>query len=338
MLRSALLALCLFTRLLAAEQIDFQLQSPQGSASMKDFAGKHVLLSLGYTSCPDICPTTLYEMAQALKALPEPEKIQMIFVSIDPVNDEIHRLNAYTQYFDSRILGLTGEMAQIEDLADQLGATFGYRLDGKKVPPQKGQAYTVYHSTLLYLISPTGELLDVYDYQLGAAQLTQALSQALAQEALPSTVTPPRQPEALVSDDACPLPQDFKAATEALTLSDISTFQQDKPVFLLNLWAWWCAPCRQELPLLEAFVSDKVQLEALHLGEKTQETEAIVRDLKLKRLKPHITPPETLSRLQAQGLPFTALFVDGRYHAFHAGLLHQVHLDSVQEFAHCLKP
>lgn len=166
-----------------ARQISFQLENTQGSITQANYSGKYLLLSLGYTSCPDICPTTLYEYAATLKQLDNPDALVPIFVTIDPVNDTAETLQSYTEYFDSRIVGLTGSMANIKALSDLLGATFGYRLDGKRIDnPVKGTSYTVYHSSLIYLISPEGQLIDVFDYQIGADDLALALNKVLPKQ------------------------------------------------------------------------------------------------------------------------------------------------------------
>lgn len=167
-----------------AETIHFDLFDPNGPVTQDSYPGKFLLLAIGYSSCPDICPTTLYEYGYAMKHLKHADHLQPLFVTIDPVNDEINRLNAYTQYFDERIIGLSGDMENIEALARQLGATFGYRLDGRRIShPEPGMAYTVYHSAMIYLINPEGELVDVFDYQIGGDDLVQSVDAHL-EEAL----------------------------------------------------------------------------------------------------------------------------------------------------------
>ncbi|MCQ9327810.1 SCO family protein [Pelistega suis] len=166
-----------------ARQISFDLENTQGKVTQASYPGKYLLLSLGYTSCPDICPTTLYEYAATLEQLEQPDAIVPIFVTIDPVNDTAETLLSYTEYFDKRIVGLTGAMDNIKALTDQLGATFGYRLDGKRIDiPEKGTAYTVYHTSLIYLINPEGQLVDVFDYQIGADDLAAALNKVLVKK------------------------------------------------------------------------------------------------------------------------------------------------------------
>lgn len=165
-----------------ARQISFDLQDDKGQVTQASYPGKYLLMAIGFTSCPDICPTTLYEYGMVMKALKHPDAIQPIFVTIDPLNDDVKRLNAYTRFFDERIVGLGGDPKNIKALVDQLGATYGYRMDGRKVnDPQPGDGYTVYHSALIYLVGPDRRLLDVFDYQIGAEGLTARLDQVLGE-------------------------------------------------------------------------------------------------------------------------------------------------------------
>lgn len=165
-------------------RITFDLEDEKGKVTQDSFRDKYLLLAVGYSSCPDICPTTLFEYGEVMKALKNPDAIVPVFVTIDPVNDDAKRLNSYVHFFDERIVGLAGSAQNIRALADQLGATYGYRLDGKKLDkPEKGVPYSVYHSALIYLISPDRRLVDVYDYQLGPEALTQALDEVLGEPA-----------------------------------------------------------------------------------------------------------------------------------------------------------
>ena len=147
------------------------------------FKDKYLLVAFGFTSCPDVCPTTLYEFAQMLKIVKTPEQIQPVFISIDPLRDDPERLNQYTGFFDKRIVGLTGNMDDIEATAKRYGASFGYRHKGKKVvPPDLPNGYTVYHSTIIYLLSPKRELIDAFDYQSGAEKLARDIEKAIAKD------------------------------------------------------------------------------------------------------------------------------------------------------------
>ena len=96
-----------------ARDITFDLRDANGPVTQKSYPGKYLLLAIGYTSCPDICPTTLYEYGLVMKALKNPDAIQPIFVTIDPVSDDVERLNTYTRFVDERSVGVTGEMRSI---------------------------------------------------------------------------------------------------------------------------------------------------------------------------------------------------------------------------------
>ena len=147
------------------------------------FADKYLLVAFGFTSCPDVCPTTLYEFGEMLKKVKEPDVIQPVFISIDPLRDNSKVLNQYTNYFSPRIIGLTGDMPTIEATAKRFNATFGYRHQGKKVtPPDLPEGYTVYHSTMIYLLSPKREMIDVFDYQSGADKLARDIEKAIAKD------------------------------------------------------------------------------------------------------------------------------------------------------------
>ncbi|MDO5103778.1 MAG: SCO family protein [Lautropia sp.] len=175
----------------SARQISFELQDDKGVVTHESYPGKYLMLAIGFTSCPDICPTTLYEYAGVMQSLKNPDAIQPIFVTIDPVNDDPARLNAYTRFFDERIVGLGGDRKNIKALVDQLGATYGYRKDGKRLEsPEQGDGYTVYHSALIYLISPDRELVDVFDYQIGSEGLTEALDKVLGEPSKPAGKPP----------------------------------------------------------------------------------------------------------------------------------------------------
>lgn len=175
-------SLSLFATTAYAQTINFELLDDEGVVTHESYLGQYLLMAVGYTSCPDVCPTTLYEFGATMKALENPEAIQPLFVTIDPVNDEVGRLNAYTNYFDPRIVGLTGSKENIKELATQLGATYGYQINGQAVEdPVPGTGYAVYHSAYIYLIDPNRELVDVFDYQIGADSLTEALDAVLGE-------------------------------------------------------------------------------------------------------------------------------------------------------------
>lgn len=141
---------------------DFTLIAPDGRPwSLAEARGKAVLLEFGYTSCPDVCPTNLVQLAAVIEALGEAAgRVQAVFVSVDPRRDPPEQMGAYTAYFSPHILGLTGTQEQILEVSRRYGAFFAYQGD------VEGGRYSVQHSSSLYLIDPDGELADVVPVRL----------------------------------------------------------------------------------------------------------------------------------------------------------------------------
>lgn len=134
---------------------NFTLMSDTGTVSLSDFKNKLVLLYFGYTFCPDICPTNLGNLSVAFHALsPEQkQKVQVLFVSIDPVRDTPERLKQYVNYFDMNAIGLTGDEKYLAKIAHQYGVVY---MSHQKNPAD--QHYAVDHSAFTYVIDPTGKL------------------------------------------------------------------------------------------------------------------------------------------------------------------------------------
>ena len=331
-----------------AETVTFNLFDQHGPVTQESYPGKYLLLAIGYTSCPDICPTTLYEYGYALKRMEHADKLQAIFLTIDPVNDEINRLNAYTQYFDERIVGLSGEMNDIEDIAKQLGATFGYRLNGKRIDnPEPGLGYEVYHSAMIYLITPERELLDVFDYQIGGDDLVKVLDEHYGKAAVT-----PESDSALIKDTAttvaladetkqmsCALPDGFSEAKTQAHLTDLNHNVEAKPgAQLIKLWALWCAPCRKELPILEEWDATHQQLDVvtISVGGSIEKIDQLFTEQGFSHLPKHQTEGfDLLRQLGGLGLPFNALFVDGEIAGIKSGIITET--NSLDQYAQCIQ-
>lgn len=118
---------------------------------LDDFRGKAVVLFFGFTHCPDVCPTTLADIAAAVKTLgPDAEKVQVLMVSVDPERDTPDSLGKYVTAFDPRFLGLRGDL----DATKKAAAEFKIYFEKAK----SGASYTVNHSTQSYVIDPQGRL------------------------------------------------------------------------------------------------------------------------------------------------------------------------------------
>ena len=133
----------------------------------EDLRGRHLLVFFGFTNCPDVCPTTLAEVAQVMDDLgPDAGRVQPLFISVDPERDRALGLTEYTQAFHASILGLAGDEAQTRAAADSFKIFYG-REDDPAVPG----SYTMAHFPGLILIGPEGDFLDVYDYGTPAADI-----------------------------------------------------------------------------------------------------------------------------------------------------------------------
>ncbi|HEX5778686.1 MAG TPA: SCO family protein [Xanthobacteraceae bacterium] len=122
-----------------------------------DFKGKPVLVFFGFTNCPDICPTALFEMSEVLRRLgPDAEKVNAIFISVDPERDTAEKLKDYLQSFHARISALTGSQADID------AVTRAYKAYAKRVPLEGGN-YTMDHSAIVYLMDKNGRFVAPFN-------------------------------------------------------------------------------------------------------------------------------------------------------------------------------
>jgi protein SCO1/2 len=118
---------------------------------LEDWRGKAVVLFFGFTHCPDVCPTTLADIAAAVRSLgAEADKVQVLMVSVDPERDTPEALGKYVTAFEPRFLGLRGDL----DATKKVAAEFKIYFEKAKT----GASYTVNHSTQSYVIDPQGRL------------------------------------------------------------------------------------------------------------------------------------------------------------------------------------
>jgi len=124
----------------------FKLVGPDGQpVTQDDLKGQPTLIFFGYTHCPDVCPTTLFEISEILRNLKPGAKARGVFVSVDPERDTPTVMKDYLSSFDSRIIGLTGDRAAVDPMLKE------YRVYSKKVPGT-GDDYTMDHSAIVYLM------------------------------------------------------------------------------------------------------------------------------------------------------------------------------------------
>jgi len=136
-----------------------------------------VLVYFGYTFCPDICPTSLAFAAQGVSLLSDEERqrVQLIFISVDPKRDTPERLREYVHYFNPVFIGVTGTDAVLEEVAARYGAAF-------RVHPVEGSAagYLVDHTAALYVVGPRGDLQGALAHGTPPQEIAAAIRESLA--------------------------------------------------------------------------------------------------------------------------------------------------------------
>jgi protein SCO1/2 len=156
---------------------DFNLTDHLGqSRRLNDFKGKAVVLFFGYTQCPDVCPTTLAELAAVKRDLgPDGDRVQGVFVSVDPQRDTPEVLKAYMASFDPGFVALRGTPEEIKTAAQNFKVFYA------QVPGKTEGSYTVDHTAGTYVFDAQGKVRLFVRYGSGAEALRHDLKQLLAE-------------------------------------------------------------------------------------------------------------------------------------------------------------
>lgn len=151
----------------------FQLTAQNGqTVTDKDLLGRPFLVFFGYTHCPDICHTTLFEMSEVLRALGPQAKIGALFVTVDPERDTSAVLKDYLANFDPRIIGLSGDRAALDPMLNE------YRIYAKRAPGE-GEDYSVDHTTVVYLMDKNGRFVSPFNVARRPADAARELERYL---------------------------------------------------------------------------------------------------------------------------------------------------------------
>jgi protein SCO1/2 len=136
----------------------FQLTDQTGQVvTEKSLQGRPSLVFFGFTHCPDVCPTSLFEMSEVLRALgKDADRVNAYFVSVDPERDTAAAMKDYLSSFDPHLKGLTGDSAEIAKVLSE------YRVYAKKVPLKDGD-YTMDHTALIYLMDRDGRFVAPFN-------------------------------------------------------------------------------------------------------------------------------------------------------------------------------
>ncbi len=152
---------------------DFSLTAADGeTVALHDFRGQVVLLYFGYTSCPDVCPTTLAEFRQVQAGLGvDAGRVQVIFITVDPERDTVERIQNYISAFNPSFIGLGGDLPALEAAWQAYGV---FREVDETTVTAAG--YLVTHSTRSYLVAPDGKLFLSYSYGTPADDILHDIS------------------------------------------------------------------------------------------------------------------------------------------------------------------
>jgi len=152
----------------------FTLVDQNGSTvTDRTFLGKPHLVFFGFTHCPDVCPTKLFEISEALRATADKGRdLRALFITVDPERDTPDVLKSYLGSFDDRIVGLTGDRAAID------AAVKAFRAYARKVPLKDGD-YTMEHTALVYLMGKDGRFVGAFNLDRPPEQAAQELIQRL---------------------------------------------------------------------------------------------------------------------------------------------------------------
>jgi protein SCO1 len=155
---------------------DFRLTDHTGKVrTLADFRGKVVLVFFGYTHCPDVCPTTLADMASVMKRLgKDAERVQVLFITLDPARDKPELLAQYVPSFNPTFLGLYGDEATTRKTAQDFKVFYQKQESASKV------GYTLDHSANTLVYDPAGRLRLLFGFGSGVDNITHDISELLA--------------------------------------------------------------------------------------------------------------------------------------------------------------
>jgi len=140
--------------------------------SDQDLRGAPFLVFFGYTHCPDVCPTTLSQISEILRALGPDAKIKVLFITVDPERDTPALMEDFASSFDPRIIGLSGSRAAIDTVLTE------YRVYARKAPAKNGD-YSVDHSALVYLMDRDGKFMRAFNIERSPDQAAKELRSVL---------------------------------------------------------------------------------------------------------------------------------------------------------------
>ncbi len=154
----------------------FELLDGEGrKVTERDFRGRHMLVYFGYTFCPDVCPTTLFNASQALDEIGPAlaSRVRLVFISVDPERDTPEVVKEYAGHFHAGTVGLTGAPEQVT------AAARSFRIYYRKAAPEEDGDYLVDHSSILFLMDGEGRYVTHFSHEATADDMAAALKRLL---------------------------------------------------------------------------------------------------------------------------------------------------------------
>ncbi len=144
------------------------------TVTQDDFKGRYMLIYFGYTFCPDVCPTSLSVMADAIDMIGDKAAgLVPIFVTVDPARDTPEQMKMYVAYFHPALVGLTGSEDQVA------AAAAAYKVYFARAGDDGGEEYLMDHSSITYLMGPDGEFISHFSHGVGAEEMAKRLMELL---------------------------------------------------------------------------------------------------------------------------------------------------------------
>jgi len=157
------------------KKYDFVLDTANGQISKDDFKGKILIVYFGYTFCPDVCPTSLSSLAQALNKFDSKEVDNFVglFISVDPSRDTLENLKEYTKYFHKNFIGATSSKENIDDIVKRYDSYY-------KIVPLEDSAikYSIAHTSYIYIFDKDGKFVERIDH-LNPSEIKKILQKLL---------------------------------------------------------------------------------------------------------------------------------------------------------------
>ena len=159
------------------QKYDFTVQSIDGEVSKDSLKGKAFAVYFGYTYCPDVCPTSLSSLSEALKSMDEEKTKNFVglFISVDPNRDTLENLKDYAKYFHPSFIGATSNKKNIDEITKRYGSYY------KKIDlDNSAMGYSVSHTSFIYLFNKDGKFIDKVEHFSNPNKIKQSLEKAFA--------------------------------------------------------------------------------------------------------------------------------------------------------------